>query len=179
MAKSKKKPAKKPAAKSTKPKKPAPIPAGYASVTPYLHIQGAAAALEFYKKAFDAEAHLCMAGDGGRIMHAEMKIGDSFVMLADEFPDMGVRGPASLGGTSVSIHLYVKDCDATFNRAVAAGATPLMPPADMFWGDRFGKLADPYGHHWSVATHVEDVGEAELEKRKAEWMKQMSEGKTP
>ena len=114
----------------------------------------------------------------GRLMHAEIKVGDSFIMLSDEFPEFeGGKSPKSLGGCTTSIHLYVRDCDAAFKRAVDAGATAKMPPMDMFWGDRFGKLTDPFGHEWSVATHVEDVTPAEMEKRtKAELAKMAGGG---
>jgi PhnB protein len=176
MAKSKK-PAKKAAKRASKPakaRKPPPIPEGYTDVTPYLIVKGAAEALEFYQKAFGARTKMRLnTPDGSRIMHAEMLIGKSHVFLGDEWPDMGARGPHALGGTPVTVHLYVKDCDACFAGAIAAGATPLMPPADMFWGDRFAKLVDPFGHQWSVATHIEDVRPAEMTRRAAAWAEQM------
>jgi PhnB protein len=148
--------------KSTK-----PIPNGYHTLTPYLTVRGAAEAIEFYKKAFGAEVHGQMPAPDGRVMHAELQIGDSRIMLADEFPDMGSRAPATLGGTAGGVHVYVQDVDAAWARAVAAGATVVMPLADMFWGDRYGKLRDPYGHEWSLASHTEDLTEAEMGQRAA------------
>src|SRR5258707_13190235 len=142
-----------------------PIPDGYTTVTPYLVIRGAAKAIDFYTKAFGAEEVCRMPMPDGKLMHVELKIGNSFVFLADEFPGMGNPSPQGLGGSPVGIHLYVTDCDKVFNQAVAAGATPTMPPMDMFWGDRFGKLTDPFGHVWSVATHKEDVPPEEMGKR--------------
>lgn len=145
-------------------RKAAPIPKGYASITPYLIVAGAAEAIDFYKKAFGAKERMRMAHDG-KVGHAELAIGDSVVMLADEWPDFGARGPHAVGGTPVSIHLYVKDVDATVKRAVAAGATVKQPVKDQFYGDRTGTLEDPYGHKWHVATHVEDVPAKELKRR--------------
>lgn len=153
-----------------------PIPDGYHTVTPYLRIRGAAKAIEFYKKAFGAQEICLMPGPGGQIGHAEVRIGDSMVMLGDEFPHMQAVGPQTLGGTSVGIHLYVPDTDAAYNRAVAAGAKPAMPPADMFWGDRFAKVIDPFGHEWSIGTHIEDVSPEEMEKRGKEAMEKMGQG---
>jgi uncharacterized glyoxalase superfamily protein PhnB len=145
-----------------------PVPENFRAVTPYLRVRGAADAIEFYKRAFGAEEVVRMTGPDGRaVMHAEIRIGDSMVMVGDEYPQMKVVGPQTLGGTSVGIHLYVTDCDAAYARAVAAGATGMMPPADMFWGDRFAKLKDPFGHEWSVATHVEDVTPEECARRAA------------
>jgi PhnB protein len=143
------------------------IPDGYRTATPYLIVKGAAAAIEFYKHAFGATEMLRMADPQGHVGHAELKIGDSVIMLADEHPDMGYRGPRTLGGSSVSILLYLEDVDAVFARAVKAGARALRPVADQFYGDRMGTLEDPFGHVWSVATHVEDVPPEELEKRAA------------
>jgi uncharacterized glyoxalase superfamily protein PhnB len=129
-------------------------------------VRGAAQAIEFYKKAFGAEELTRMPSPDGRtVMHAELQIGDSILFLADEFPEMGARSPKALGGSPVTIHLYVADVDAVFNRAIQAGATAQMPPTDMFWGDRYGKLTDPFGHVWSVATHTEDVPPEEMAKR--------------
>ncbi len=152
-----------------------PIPEGCHTVTPHLVIKGAAKAIDFYKKAFGAQEMFRMPGpDGQTLMHAEIRIGDSVIFLADEFPDMGAeRAPQSLGGTSVTIHLYVPDVDATFNQAVKAGAKPSMPVMDMFWGDRYGKVTDPFGHEWSIATHKEDVPPEEMGKRAATAMSQM------
>jgi len=133
------------------------IPDGMHSVTPHLVCDGAAAAIEFYKKAFGAAEVSRLPGPDGRLMHAQLTIGDSVVMLVDENPQFGMLGPKSLNGTSVTIHLYVEDADAFVERAVAAGAKVIMPLANMFWGDRYGVIEDPCGHHWSVATHQRDV----------------------
>jgi len=142
-----------------------PIPEGYRTATPYLIIKGAADAIEFYKRAFGATEMLRMADPQGRVGHAEIKIGDSVIMLADEHPDMGYRGPRSLGGSSVSILLYLEDVDEVFARAVKAGAKPLREVTNQFYGDRSGTLEDTFGHVWTVATHVEDVPPEELERR--------------
>jgi PhnB protein len=147
-----------------------PIPEGYNSVTPYLVVDDAAKAIEFYKKAFGAEEKFRMPMGEKRIGHAEIKIGDSFVMLADEFPEMGHLGPRARGGTTVSLLLYVNDVDSAFKTALDAGAKELRPLDNQFWGDRMGTLTDPFGHQWSLATHVEDISEAEMESR----MKQFS-----
>ena len=145
-----------------------PIPAGFHSVTPHLVIKGAGKALEFYTKVFGAQEISRMPGpDGSSIMHAEIKIGDSMVMLNDECPEMGARGPLSIGGSPVTIHLYVDDVDAVCRKALAAGAVITMPVADMFWGDRYGKFLDPFGHHWSVATHLKDLTPAEMQQAAA------------
>ncbi len=145
-----------------------PVPAGYHTVTPYLVVRGANEAIEFYKKAFGAQEMLRMPMPDGKIVHAEIKIGDSVVMLGEENPQMGAKSPQSLGGSPVSIFLYVPEVDATYKQAIAAGAKQVMPPADQFWGDRFGKLTDPFGHEWGLATHTEDVAPEELMKRAAE-----------
>lgn len=142
-----------------------PIPKGYHSVTPYLTVNDAARALEFYKRAFGAQEVVRMDGPDGKIGHSEIKIGDSIVMLGDEMPGMGNRSPQSLGGTTAGVMLYVENVDTVFNQAVSAGAQVEAPVADMFWGDRYGKLKDPFGHSWSVATHMEDVAPAEMAKR--------------
>jgi PhnB protein len=144
-----------------------PIPDGYHTVTPYLIIKDAASALEFYKKAFGATELFRMAQPDGRIGHAEIKIGDSRIMLADEFPEMGHRSPLTLGGSSVSILLYVEDVNALATRAIAAGAKVISPVKDQFYGDRSGNFADPFGHLWTIATHVEDLAPEEIEKRAA------------
>ena len=149
-----------------------PIPDGYHTVTPYLVVNGAAEAIEFYKKAFGATELMRMPGPDGTVMHAEIKIGDSPIMLADENPEMGFRGPASLGGSPVGILIYVEDVDALFAQAIAAGGKEQRPLADQFYGDRSGTLEDPYGHVWTVATHVEDVPPEEMGKRFEEMMKQ-------
>lgn len=149
------------------------IPPGYHTVTPYLVISGAARAIDFYKQAFGATELFRMAGPEGKIGHAELRIGDSPIMLSDEM--MGNKSPATLGGSPVGVFLYVEDVDAVFNQAVAAGAKSDMPPANMFWGDRYGKLTDPFGHIWSIATHVEDVAPEEMEKRAKAAMSQMAQ----
>ena len=148
------------------------VPDDMHTVTPHLVCAGAADAIEFYKKAFNAEEGGRLPGPKGRLMHAMIRIEGSAVMLVDEMPEWGAFGPKSLKGSSVTIHLYVEDVDAVVARAVAAGAKITMPVADMFWGDRYGKLEDPFGHCWSVATHVKDVSAEELEKAsKAEFAK--------
>jgi PhnB protein len=134
-----------------------PIPDGMHSVTPHLVCAGAADAIEFYKKAFGAVEGGRMPGPDGKVMHAQIKIGDSHVMLADEFPDYGSVGPKALGGTAVTLHLYVPNADEVFQRALDAGATVKMPIGDMFWGDRYGIVTDPFGHSWSIATHMKDM----------------------
>jgi PhnB protein len=144
-----------------------PIPEGHHTATPYLIVKGAASAIEFYKKAFGATEFFRMAGPDGRIGHAEIRIGDSPIMLADEHPEMGARGPKLLGGTPMSILLYVTDVDAQFKQAVAAGAKVLKPLKDQFYGDRSGFLEDPFGHQWGLATHKEDISPEELRKRAA------------
>ena len=141
------------------------IPDGYYSLTPYLVIKGASEAIEFYKKAFGAVEIVRMPGPGGKIMHAEVKIGNSMLMLADENPERGHLSPASRGGNTSSVMLYTDDVDATFKKAIAAGAKQASAPEDMFWGDRMGNLTDPFGHSWAIATHKEDVSPAEIEKR--------------
>jgi uncharacterized glyoxalase superfamily protein PhnB len=140
-----------------------PIPEGMHTVTPHLVCDGAADAIEFYKKAFGAVETARLPGPQGKIAHAMIRIGDSNVMLADEFPDMGSVGPKALKGSPVTVHLYVDNVDTTVERAVKAGAKITMPVADMFWGDRYGKLVDPFGHHWSVATHIREVSMEEAQ----------------
>lgn len=144
-----------------------PIPEGYHTVTPYLIVKNAARAIEFYKKAFGATELMRMAEPSGRIGHAEIRIGDSPIMLADEVPEMGFRSPESLGGSPVSILLYVEDVDAVFSQAVATGAKVQRPVADQFYGDRTGGVTDPFGHIWYIATHKEDVSPEEMRKRAA------------
>lgn len=139
-----------------------PIPDGMHSVTPHLVCAGAADAIEFYKKAFNAVELGKVAGPQGKLLHSLIRIGDSPIMLVDEFPDHNSFGPKSLKGSPVTIHLYVQDVDASFKQAGAAGATIMMPIVDMFWGDRYGLLEDPFGHYWSIATHVRDVNPEEL-----------------
>lgn len=144
-----------------------PIPDGYHSITPYLIVKGAAAAIDFYKQAFGAVEMLCMPQPDGRVGHAELKIGDSVIMLADEFPEMNTVGPKTLGNSPVGILLYVDDVDAVFAKAISLGATVNKPLADQFYGDRTGTLIDPFGHKWTVATHKEDVAPEEMERRMA------------
>ena len=143
------------------------IPDGYYSLTPYLVCKGAAKAIEFYTKAFGAQETVRMPGPHGSIGHAEVKIGNSMLMLADENKERGHLSPESIGGSASSIMFYADDVDDVFKRAVAAGAKAEMPPADMFWGDRMGNLVDPFGHKWSIATHKEDVSPEEMQKRMA------------
>ena len=147
--------------------KPKPVPDGYHTATPYLIVNGAAQAIEFYKKAFGATELMRMPQPGGKIGHAEIKIGDSPIMLADESPDVGARSPQSIGGSPVSIMLYVEDVDRIFSQAVAAGAKVKRPVADQFYGDRTGGIEDPFGHLWYIATHKEDVSPEEMRKRAA------------
>jgi PhnB protein len=142
-----------------------PIPDGYHSVTPYLIIGGAARALEFYKRVFGAVEKFRMDGPDGRVGHAEIQIGDSHLMLADEHPERNIRGPLSVGGTSMSLLLYVEDVDTQFQKAIEAGAKETMPVQDQFYGDRSGTLTDPFGHVWTIATHKEDVSSAEMQRR--------------
>ncbi len=144
-----------------------PIPEGYHTATPYLIIKCAGAAIEFYKKALGAVELCRMPGPGDQVMHAEIKVGDSIIMLADEFPDMGYRGPESRGGTTVSIVLYVEDVDKSYAKAVAAGAAATRPVKDEFWGDRMGTVTDPFGHVWTISTHTEDVSVEEMQRRMA------------
>ena len=147
------------------------IPQGMHSITPHLICAGAAQAIEFYKQAFGATEQARLPGPDGRLMHAAVKIGDSQVMLVDEMPEWGALGPKSLKGSPVTLHLYVDDVDAFVARAVKAGAKVTMPVADQFWGDRYGKLEDPFGHHWSVATHVRDVSMEDAQKAMREMHK--------
>jgi PhnB protein len=142
-----------------------PIPEGYHTVTPYLAVQNAAKAIDFYKKAFDATEISRLDGPQGKVAHAELKIGDSRIMVSDEMPGADARAPQAVGGTTTNMVLYVKDSDASFNKAVQAGAKPAQPMSDMFWGDRIGRVLDPFGHSWSIATHKEDVAPAEMKKR--------------
>ena len=153
------------------------IPEGYTTVTPSITLRDTAKAIEFYKRAFGAHDEGRMdSPDGKRVIHAEIRIGDSRVMLSDEFPGMGPRSPQALGGTTASIFLYVPDVDAAFKRAVDAGAKAVMPPTDMFWGDRFGKLEDPYGNQWGLATHKEDVPPRQMAERAKAAMAAMAPG---
>lgn len=147
-----------------------PVPEGMHTVTPHLVCDGAADAIDFYKNAFGAELLVQMdAPDGSTVLHAAIRIGDSTVFLADEFPDWGSFSPKSLNGSPVVIGLYVEDADATFNQALEAGAEVAMPLEDAFWGDRYGKVKDPFGHTWSIATHIRDVSPEEMQKAIEEW----------
>jgi PhnB protein len=151
-----------------------PVPEGYHTLTPYLAVDDATAAIEFYQRAFGAKERVRMHGPDGMIAHAELEIGDSKVMLADPFPQASTRPPKELGGTSVGVFVYVANVDEVFQQAVDAGATATMEPDDQFWGDRFGSVTDPFGHSWQISTHVEDVPPEEMEKRSKEWMAQMA-----
>ncbi len=145
------------------------------AIIPHLAVRPAAEAIGFYKRAFGFEEVIRMPGPGGQgVMHAQLRLGGNggpVIMLADEWPGAGVKSPASLGGSTITIHLYVPDVDAAFDRAVKAGAKADMPPADMFWGDRYAKVTDPFGHHWSLATHKEDVSADEMKRRGDEMFK--------
>ena len=143
------------------------VPSGYHSVTPYLVVDGGAKAIDFYKRVFHATERMRMPGAGGKVGHAELAIGDAMIMLADEHPEMGARGPRAFGGAAVSLHLYVEDVDATVKAALAAGAKLLRPVEDKFYGDRMGTIEDPFGHHWHVSTHKEDVPPDEMARRAA------------
>jgi PhnB protein len=154
-----------------------PIPDGYHTATPHITVKGAEKALEFYKSAFGAQEIVRMPGPGGQgIMHAEIKIGNSIVMLNDEFPGMGESSPLSLGGHTASIFLYVEDVDSVYGKALAAGGTGRVPVTDMFWGDRMGRVVDPFGHEWAIATHKEDVSPEEIGKRAQAFMAKMASG---
>jgi PhnB protein len=148
------------------------IPDGYHTATPYLIVKGAGRALDFYKTAFGATELMRFADPGGKIGHAEIKIGNSIIMLADEHPEMGFRGPQSLGGSPVGLLLYFEDVDAVFDRAIAAGASVFRPVKDQFYGDRSGTLTDPFGHVWTIATHVKDVSPEEMQQCAEASMKQ-------
>jgi len=150
------------------------VPEGYRTVTPHLTIRGAAEAIEFYKKAFGAREIRRSPGPDGKVMHAEIQIGDSRILLNDEFPEMGAFSPSSLKGTPVTMHVFVEDCDAVFDKAVKAGATVAMPLADQFWGDRYGLLVDPFGHRWSIASHLKDMTPEQMRAAAEEAMKQMA-----
>ena len=157
---------------STPQKKVNPIPADYAGITPYLSVKGAADAIEFYKKAFGATEMSRLPNPDGTLGHAEIKIANALVMLADEYPAYGNLSPKTLGGSSVRLHMYVEDVDAVFEKAVAAGAKVLIPVANQFYGDRSGRLEDPYGHVWLISTHVEDLTPEECDRRMKESQKQ-------
>ena len=155
--------------------KPVSVPAGFHAVTPVLTVKDAEKAIGFYQRAFGAEERMRFLGpDEKSIMHAEIKIGDSIIMLGEEHPETGCRGPQSLGGTPVSLYLYVEDADQAFTRAVSAGARADMPVADMFWGDRFGQVTDPFGHKWNLATRKENVTPEEMRKHSGKFFAQMT-----
>lgn len=153
------------------------VPAGYHTVTPYLVCRDAARAIDFYRKAFGAEEKFRMPGQGGKVMHCELQLGDSVIMLSDEFPEMGSKSPQALGGTPGGLMVYSEDVDALFKRATDAGCTVKMPLMNMFWGDRYGKLEDPFGHSWAVATHIEDVAPDEMQRRMQAEMQKMQQQK--
>ena len=145
---------------------------GYHSITPALTVANAKEAIEFYKKAFNAEEReICLGPDGKQVMHAEIKIGDSILMINDEFPAYGCVGPRALGGSPVTLHFYVENVDEVFNQAVKAGAKATMPVADQFWGDRYGQVEDPYGHKWGISTHIADLSDEEIKIAQQEWEK--------
>ena len=152
-----------------------PIPPGFHTVTPSLIVRNGAEAIEFYKKALGAQELMRMAGPDGKIGHAELKIGDSIVFLTDENPAMGCKSPQTLGGTASSLYLYVEDVDKAFQRAIDAGGKVTMPVADMFWGDRFGNFADPYGHNWGLSTHTQDLTQQEIEEGAKKFYAQMAQ----
>src|SRR3984885_7463821 len=151
-----------------------PIPDGYHTLTPFLTVKDAARALEFSKQAAGAEERGVMKGPDGKVMHAELKIGDSIIMLGDEFPEFGALSPLSSGGAGMGLHIYVDGVDAAFDRAVKAGAQVEMPVTDQFWGDRYGKLKDPFGHKWSIATHTKDLSMDEMKRGMDEAMAKMN-----
>ena len=150
-----------------------PIPDGFHTVTPSIVLSNTKEAIEFYKKAFNANEIYQMPTPDGKTMHAMIQIGDSFVMMSDEFPQMGANSPTTVGGTSSTIHLYVEDADKIYDQAIKAGATPTMPMMDAFWGDRYGSILDPYGHSWAIATHKKDMSSEEMQKAAKEFMAQM------
>lgn len=161
--------------KAAQKKKVDPVPKNMHTITPHIVVRDAANAIEFYKRAFGArELHRMNMPDGKTIMHAAIKIGDSLIMMADEFPDMGTRSPAALGGTPVSFYVYVKDVDRFFEKAVQAGATVKMPVMDAFWGDRTGALEDPYGHSWSIASRKKILSPKQMMQAQQEWLASMS-----
>lgn len=150
-----------------------PIPDGYHTLTPFLTVRDAARAIEFYKNAFGAQERGVMKDADGKVMHAELVIGDSIIMLSDEFPKYGALSPQSVGGSPMGLHIYVDGVDAAFDRAVKAGAEIEMPVMDQFWGDRYGKLKDPFGHKWSIATHTKDLSMDEMKRGMDDAMAQM------
>ncbi len=152
-----------------------PVPEGFHTTTPHLVVKGAGKAIDFYKKAFGAEECYRMNGpDGDSVVHASIQIGDSMIMLGEEYPEMNVKSPSSLGGSPVTVHLYVDDADRMFEKAIDAGAEEIYPLENAFWGDRYGKVRDPFGHIWSIASRVEELSPEEMEKRAAEWFEKNS-----
>lgn len=152
------------------------IPEGFHTVTPYLTIRDAAAAIDFYTRAFGAEEVYRQAGPDGRLIHARIRIGNSLIMLSEEFLEWGAKSPLALGGSAVTLHIYSENVDADWDRAVAAGATVTMPLEKQFWGDRYGRVKDPYGHNWSLAQHLEELSPEESDRRAAEAFSQMGDG---
>jgi len=150
------------------------LPDGCNSVSVYLIVKDAQRAIEFYQQAFGATGGVCLTGPDGSVMHAELQIGNSTIMLGEENPQWGSKSAETFGGSPASLHLYVADADVAFQRAIAAGCTEIAPLMDAFWGDRFGKLADPFGFQWGIATHMEDVGEDEMKRRAEAWMADMA-----
>jgi PhnB protein len=156
-----------------------PVPEGFHSVTPSLIVRGAAQAIDYYKKALGAQELMRMASPDGKIGHAELKIGDSIIFVSDEMPNMGVsKSPQTLGGCTGTLNLYVEDVDKTFQQAISAGGKATMPVADMFWGDRYGTFSDPFGHHWGIGTHKEDLSEQEIEERAKDFFASMAQKKS-
>lgn len=152
-----------------------PVPDGYHTLTPFLSVRDAARAIEFYKEAFGATERGVNKGPDGKVMHAELMIGDSIIMLGDEFPEFGVLSPQTIGGSGMGLHIYLDGVDAAFDRAVKAGAEVEMPVADQFWGDRYGKLKDPFGHKWSIGTHIKDLSMDEMKQGMEEACAKMEE----
>ena len=150
-----------------------PIPDGYHTLTPFMTVRDAARAIEFYKEAFGAKERGVMKGPDGKVMHAELMIGDSILMMSDEFPEFGSLSPQAIGGSPLGLHIYVDNVDAAFDRAVIAGAQVEMPVMDQFWGDRYGRLKDPFGHKWSIATHTKDMSMDEVKDNMEEAMAKM------
>jgi uncharacterized glyoxalase superfamily protein PhnB len=155
------------------PEKPQPVPQGFHTLTPHLIVRDAARAITFYEKAFGAQLLGKMLTPDGKVMHASMKVGDSMLMLNDEFPEWGALSPVSSGGSGVTLHMYLENVDAAFQKAVSAGAEVKMPVMDQFWGDRYGMVADPFGHKWSLATHIRDVSQEDMAQAQAKAMSEM------
>lgn len=153
-----------------------PIPAGCNSVNVYLIVKDARAAMDFYCKAFEGTAHSCLEAPDGSVVHGEIKIGNSTVMLSQENPEWGMKSAEALGGSPASIHIYTEDCDALFKNAIEAGCVEIQPVTEMFWGDRYGKVTDPFGFQWGIATHIEDVSDEEMKRRGEQWFAEMAGG---